>query len=177
MKDFAPHDLAVADIVEVPLTRGMSAFVDAADWPAISMSSWHARIRKGGQTYAAACIKMKIVLMHRFLLPGVQRGMVIDHINGNGLDNRRSNLRVVSQAENVWNAIRPKSRNRTGFIGVSQDRGGYYGKVIANGVAHYTPRARTPLEAALARDELVKRLHGALNCLNFPDGEVQNASR
>jgi hypothetical protein len=58
--------------------------------------------------------------MHRVLL-GVPPGMVADHINGNGLDNRRENLRVVTKQENGWNRGAP-STNKSGHKGVHWDK-------------------------------------------------------
>jgi len=76
--------------------------------------------RAGG--YAARSIgagngKQKTVLMHRQIL-GVAKGLSTDHINGNGLDNRRFNLRICSHADNLKNQ-KLHSNNTSGIRGVS----------------------------------------------------------
>lgn len=71
--------------------------------------------------YATTTIEGKNVRMHRFLITEVPDKMVIDHINRDKLDNRRENLRVVSQRENVWNASL-RQNNKSGVAGVFYDK-------------------------------------------------------
>jgi len=100
---------------ERPLPAG--ALVDPIDWPLVNQFSWNI----SGPGYLYRGFKLNGVKtgfsMHRFLMGKIPPNMVVDHINGNKLDNRRSNLRVVSVAENSQN--QRKSRNpRSGFRGV-----------------------------------------------------------
>ena len=76
----------------IPLTRGMVATVSLADVARVAAHSWHAK--KGTATwYASAKIDGKHVAMHRFLLQPAP-GLVVDHIDCNGLNNTRENIRV-----------------------------------------------------------------------------------
>ena len=107
---------------EIDLTQGKVALVDDEDYEWLSQwKLWYAR--KSGRTfYAGRCCMREngepyIIHMHRVIL-GLQPGDgEVDHINHNGLDNRRSNLRVVSHKVNSRNRRKHK-RNTSGHNGV-----------------------------------------------------------
>ena len=110
------------DIAYVPLTRGKEAIIDVADIPIAEGRNWH--VRKDGQTFYAARSASKangnkpgVIILHR-VITGVAKHLQVDHIDGDGLNNRRSNLRLSTQAENTRNAKR-RSDNASGFKGVS----------------------------------------------------------
>ena len=115
---------------EIPLTRGMVALVDDEDYEQLAAKKWYALNcgGKGTHFYARHAWmkggKWHQVLMHRLIIDA-PNGMHVDHINGNGLDNRRCNLRLATQAQNVRNTQAP--RTITGFYGVreSLNRRGY----------------------------------------------------
>jgi hypothetical protein len=91
----------------------------------------------------------------------------IDHINRDSLDNRRSNLRLATHAQNMWNmAPRP---NREGFIGIRRQRGmkAWIARIAYNGSRLYLGQFETPEEAARAYDEAVLRLHGEFAKVKF----------
>lgn len=92
------------------------AHIDDLDRHLLVGRSWH--ITSTG--YVAARIDNKITLLHR-LITGAAPGFVVDHINGNPIDNRRSNLRVVSFRENQQN-LRLSAQNSSGFRGVTFDK-------------------------------------------------------
>jgi hypothetical protein len=103
-KEFnAGHSIDTASgTVTVPLTRGAEALCDLTDWPMLHRHRWCVT---GGKTkYAVTCVGAgRNVLMHRMLVgPDESRGL--DHINHNGLDNRRQNLRFCTQSQNMMNA-------------------------------------------------------------------------
>ena len=104
-------------------------------------------------------------LLHRWILRSGE-GHVCDHINNDRRDNRRSNLRAVSQADNVR---RGRWAGPPGHLrGVWRGRGGCWrASVGVLGRVHETIALQTPLLAALAHDDLVRRL-GLADCLNFP---------
>lgn len=87
------------------LSSGLYVHVDAADLPILRLVSWCSLKSKNSPRevhYAQGHFRGRSVPMHRFLLEP-DRTQIVDHINGDGLDNRRCNLRAVSRSENVHN--------------------------------------------------------------------------
>jgi hypothetical protein len=91
----------LVDVSLVELTRGLYAIVDTADLWIVKQYTWYANVKNNGP-YAASRTGGQHNYLHRVLLdnPG---DMIVDHINGNTLDNRRCNLRIVTKAENNGN--------------------------------------------------------------------------
>jgi hypothetical protein len=86
------------------LQKGFSALVDDEDAARIGAVKWNVRL-SGTAAYAVTRnkkIEASQRLMHRMILKA-SPAQIVDHINGNGLDNRRCNLRIVRHAENVSN--------------------------------------------------------------------------
>lgn len=150
----------------VPLTRGKFAKVDEADFIDVSRWNWTYWCDRSGREYA---IRGESLFLHRYLM-GVGSDEKIDHKNGDGLDNRRENLRVASSSENNRNR-RKKSGAASRYKGVSE----HYGKwsaTIWSGRKMWLGRFDTEEEAALAYDEAARRLHGEFARVNFPlEGE------
>jgi len=88
---------------EIILTQGKVALIDDEDFDAVSTGVWCAQ-RAKTTFYAHGRIpkRKKIISMHRFIM-GDPKGKEIDHINGNGLDNQKKNLRIVNHQENMMN--------------------------------------------------------------------------
>lgn len=104
----------------IELTQGKFAVVDDADFEFLNQWKWHAR-RNGRNCYAGRGIRIngmpRIIGMHQVIL-NLPSGMKSDHINGDGLDNRRSNLRSCTHCENMRNRsknIRDSSRYKGVF--------------------------------------------------------------
>lgn len=100
------------DIRLIPLTRYKFAIVDAADYGRLKNFNWHARY--SSQTwYAVQCALVAdktnktLVWMHNEIIEN-PKGLLIDHFNHNGLDNRRSNLRVATRGQNTCNCKKRK---------------------------------------------------------------------
>lgn len=105
---------------QIPLTQGMVAIVGDTDYDSLSQFRWYTS-KWGNTYYAMRHSRMsesmpEIILMHRIIL-NAPKGIQIDHINRNGLDNRRANLRFCTRSENAMHQ-RIHSDNRTGFKGV-----------------------------------------------------------
>jgi hypothetical protein len=104
-------------IVRIPLTRRdekdvVYAIIDAQD---------EERVRKHNWFYVAGYAQSrKCLRMHRFILEVTQRWQIVDHINCNRLDNRRSNLRVCSPAQNAQNKLKTTRTTSSQYIGVSR---------------------------------------------------------
>lgn len=111
---------------EIPLTRGMVALVDDADYEALAANKWYSGHVPGKNTcYArrdAGGRKSRVRLaMHRVIL-GAGPNDLVDHVNGNGLDNRRVNLRLASNAQNRANTPKRKLDASSRYKGVSWNK-------------------------------------------------------
>ncbi len=152
----------------IPLTRGLHAIVDAEDYEALSRYKWSVQPSRSRTTfYAKRCCQGRLVLMHREIMKA-PKGMFVDHINGNGLDNRRCNLRLCTPMQNSCN--RSKQRDATNrFIGVQPcGRDTYQATVMHKGKTYRAGTYTDEVEAAKARDRLARELHGPFARLNFP---------
>jgi hypothetical protein len=154
----------VGEIARVPLSQGLFAIIDAADVPLVGGYTWTATVNNRA-TYAVRSAlkdeprhKAKIIL-HRVIM-GNPTGLTIDHINGDGLDCRRSNLRLATVAENSRN--RRISRNSsTGFKGVTliaDDR--WQARIRLNGRRYNLGCFGSPEEASAAYNRASRHLHG-----------------
>jgi len=158
-----PHD----GICYIALTKGKFAIVDAADYERVNAYKWCAT-GSGRRVYACRHYNGKNLSMHRFLMNPPQ-WMVVDHIDGNGLNNRRSNLRICTQRQNVYNS-RPKGKSSR-YKGVCRDKSKNRWVVYVrhNGRNHYVGRFRDEIEAARAYDRKAYELFGEFAWLNFPE--------
>ncbi len=120
----------------------------------------------GGRYY-----KLHVVIAERMTGKPVPSDMVVDHEDRDTYNCRRSNLRVVSRSKNSINRS-TRSDNTSGYIGVSFDKtkGKWYGHLGYEGQKHRTKNYATAEQAAKARDELARELHGDYARLNdLPD--------
>lgn len=151
------------DIAYITLTLGYEAVIDAADVNLVNHVNWHAS--KGTRTvYARATIwdgeRHRKVLIHR-LLTGEPISMEVDHIDSNGLNNRRCNLRVASGFQNQQNK-RIGRKNTSGYKGVSfhKPRGKWQAQINANGTRTFLGFHATPEAAHEAYRSASAKLHG-----------------
>jgi hypothetical protein len=154
----------------IPLTGGFVALVDDVDLPMLlAMGAWQAQ-HNGATTYARKSVwidgRATSVNMHSVIL-GVS---LVDHVNGDGLDNRRANLRAATSAQNAQNRRR-RSDNTSGYKGVSWHRSSerWSAYITADGRRHHLGRFDDPTDAARAYDTAARELHGAFAALNFPE--------
>lgn len=110
-------------VAYVTLSNGLEAVIDAEDAHFVEGWNWSARVTKWG-VYAArtsyASGKKADVKMHRVIL-SAQDGDIVDHKNGDRRDNRKTNLRIATAAQNAQNAAR-RNDNSSGFKGVSMHK-------------------------------------------------------
>lgn len=162
------------DSVRIPLTRGMFTLVDRTDVDSVmSQGQWFATA-PNRTSYAARTIivggQNRRLLLHRFItgLP------FVDHHNGNGLDNRRRNLRAATHAENTWNRAR-STANTSGFKGVTWrvERQRWVARLKLHNQSIYLGCHRTAEAAAHAYDDAARHHYGVFARVNFPrPGEV-----
>ena len=101
MSEWQPIETAPKDgAISVPLTLEQAAVIDEVDWPLVARHTWQARRRRDGNGFYAA--NSAGTRMHRLLL-GVWDTRIVDHRDGDGLNNRRSNLRIGTQSGNCVN--------------------------------------------------------------------------
>ncbi len=102
----------------------------------------------------------KCFLMHRWVMGFPPSGVDVDHINGNGLDNRRCNLRLATRSQNLANAAIPR-HNSSGYKGVSATRNGkWLARIRKDRVQRNLGIFDTPEEAHAAYCEAAVSLYG-----------------
>jgi len=156
----------LADGVRVPLTQGASTIIDAADWPRVAPFPW-CLFRAGAHwPYAVTGRRGGLVLLHRFLLEA-PADLHVDHKNGDTLDNRRANLRLVTPRQNHANqrAFGRSSRYR----GVTRHADKWLARVTAGGRLYYLGRFVDEQDAARAVDATLRAVWGEHARLNFPE--------
>lgn len=150
---------------EITLTRGFVAMVDDEDYTALSAHKWFAKSDHNHTVYAARNCHGRTFRMHRIIL-NAPSGVLVDHINGNGLDNRRENLRLATPQENSRNR-RLRSDSISRFKGVAMVRGAWRMCIKVEGKVVYR-EFDTETDAAKAYDEWASRYFGQFARLNFP---------
>lgn len=151
----------------VPLTRGKVAIIDGADVAIVAPFVWCAV--QGKQTWYASTNGAVESQMHRLLL-NPPEGMMADHIDGDGLNNRRSNLRLATSQQNATN--KAVSRNsKTGFKGVVRrvQNGNEFwtAEIEYAAIKYHLGVYSSPEDAARAYDRKAIELHGEFARLNF----------
>jgi len=175
MCESAPSvNLPIGTFREIPLTQGKVAIVDEADYERLNKWKWCAHLRRG-HWYAKregprTDGHRTTIHMHCEVLnppPGIRP----DHINGDGLDNRRGNLRLCSQHQNCYNRQKSKSIATSAFKGVywEKARGKWKSQIRFNRIAIYLGYFTSEIQAALAYDEAAEKYFGEFAKTNFID--------
>ena len=152
------------DIAYIRLTKGYVAIVDVADLPIVGGYNWSAQEdrNKDGSirtVYAVRQANGSKVRLHREIT-GATSDMEVDHIDGNGLNNVRANIRVCSHAENLRNqSIR--INNASGFKGIwKHQKGKWQAKIVKNGKPFHLGTFNSPEEAQAAYANASLLIHG-----------------
>jgi hypothetical protein len=154
--------------IEFPLTKGYITIVDECDAD-LMQRRWKAVLKNGG-IYAERSappyvnrrgqkLRLHCVIMERVLERSLQKGEIVDHIDGNTLNNRRSNLRIATHAQNIQNG-KLRSTNKSGYKGVRFSHGKWVSEIKVNRQSHYLGRFDSPEEAYDAYCKAAKELHG-----------------
>ena len=149
---------------------GESFFIDRDDFSSVSKRSWN----HGKRGYPTSTIRSnengkktsRSQTLHKYIL-APPKGVDVDHISGNKLDNRRVNLRLCTHQQNMFNQ-KKRNTNSTGFTGVSflKCAGKYEAYVHCGGVKHHLGLFTSLSDAASVRDKAASRLFGDYARLN-----------
>ena len=170
--DFTPPygQAGCSHFIITPLTQSKFAIVDIEDAD-LGTYRWCINSR-----YAARRLEQRTIFIHRIVLERklgrpIHDGMVADHINGNELDNRRSNLREATRVQNAWNS-KVQKNNTSQYTGVSYNtrQGRYFARLGSNGVL--LGIFETALDASFCYDKAALERWGEYARLNHPIEEV-----
>lgn len=163
---------------QIPVGPDHYAVVDDEDYELLSQHKWNA-LSRDRSTHARRETRWKGLeeepqYMHQLLLPDVDQ---VDHVNGNGLDNRRENLRPATNSQNKANQTKMRGHYTSTFKGVCSPRRfrnfakPWVTQVMLNRQRLYYETFATELEAARAYDRKAIELFGEYACTNFPKEE------
>jgi hypothetical protein len=150
----------------------MKCRVDAEDYPKLSEYNWHAikhsKDLEGRYIVARRNSPKGGVYMHVQIM-GKRKGFIIDHINRNSLDNRKSNLRFITLSQNQHNKSKSKSKTSSKFKGVHWDssRKLWKAAIVFQGRNIFIGRFKTEKDAARAYDAKSKEIFKDFGHRNF----------
>lgn len=155
---------------EIPLTQGKVAIVDDSDYEYLSQFNWRYHHGYAARTTSRKSPKRTTVLMHRDI---VRTEKEVDHINGNKLDNTRSNLREATRTENCRN-IGKHSAGSNMYKGVHMDsrRGKWRARIHCNNKTHWLGYFDNPHDAARMYNFWALDLYGDFARLNVINEEA-----
>lgn len=159
----------------VALMNYGQAVVDDSDLALVSQYRWYA-VRKRQTTYAQTDSGKYSLGMHRLIL-GLKSGDGLqgDHKNGDGLDNRRSNLRIATRSDNQRNQVNRVPKH--GYRGIVPVRSKWRAQLQVKGTTVYLGLHPTPEAAALAYDKSARDVYGEFAVLNFPAAASEPSCR
>lgn len=151
-------------LIELSGKSGSGFFVkvDNKDYLRLIKHKWYLKTSR----YAYALINSKWVPMHRFILGVLDKSIVVDHINHDGLDNQRSNLRTATRSQNAMN--RERAFGVSKYIGVSFHVASnkWVSAIYVNKKRLCLGYFNNEIEAAYIRDEAAKKHYGEFAKLN-----------
>jgi len=163
------------------LDEGLWTIVDVADYYRFSCFKWYIDGRDG-RFYAVRGKRIgkdnaEKVRLHREIMEPPEE-LLVDHLNLNGLDNRRSNLRLATYGENSQN-MRKRKGASSRYIGVNFDKrpGNWRARIMYEGKAKWLGNFDSEEEAGKAYDEAAKKYYGEFARLNFPENNGNMAEK
>ena len=153
----------------VPLSRGKFALIDNEDYDLISKYTWHVVLERKLYYRAKSSTglgkKGAFIYMSRLIM-NAKPGQVVDHKNGNTLDNQKKNLRFCSHTENKRNCVKHRD-SKNPYKGVTKRRYGWDAKISFNKKGIYIGKFATAKKAAIAYDMAAQYFFGEFARLNF----------
>lgn len=162
--------------VTVVLTKGQHALIDLEDESIVTQFKWRAKMDEQGNWYAIREERQrgghkKQISMHRFIMGVTDPKVIIDHENGDGLDNRRSvNLRKCNNAQNIRNSRAHIDKKDSKLKGVYFNRevGKFRAQIMRNRIKYNLGNFEDEKSAALAYDDAARTMFGEFARCNFP---------
>lgn len=144
---------------KICLTQGFYALVDDEDYERLAQYKWYTNTQKNRHTsYAIRVVQGRTVYMHRVIM-NASKGLEIDHINGNGLDNRRENLRICSRSENQRNSYKHRNGKPLGVYKMKMGKYVYYGAQLRiDGKTKGIGSFKTQKEAVEAFNQVIRNM-------------------
>lgn len=164
------HSMNTNPIKEIHLTQGKVALVDDSDFEWLNKWKWRYLKERSGAGYAVRWdgkhTNRKAILMHNEIMR-IPLGLEVDHIDHNGLNNQRANLRFCTHSQNMMNRLRHND-NMSGYKGVSLERGHkkWRALISINGKQTRLGIFDTPEAAARAYDEAARKYHDEFANIN-----------
>lgn len=153
----------------ISLTRGKQALVDNEDFEELSKYSWQANkfFRVSRRTSGKRCDERHYISMHRYIMGVTDPKVLIDHIDGNTLNNQRSNLRISTNSQNQQNR-RKQLKCSSKYKGVSLDKRKekWSSYIRINKKLKFLGYFHSETEAAQAYNEAAKKYFGEFAKLN-----------
>ena len=162
---------------EILLSHNKKTQVDDDDYEELIKVNWFAYRIAGtshtGKVYlygykAGRKVQGKKYWIHNIIMKPSE-GLVVDHIDGDPLNNQKSNLRVCTKKENSFNRGKRCSGKTSKFLGVSRDKKKFVAKIKLDGKTRHIGSFSSEIDAAKVYDEMAKKLFGKFARLNFPD--------
>jgi len=161
----------------IRMTQPKYAKVDTSDYERLRKFEWFAK--KGRKSFYALRYartgkkgKLSLIYMHQMVIK-IPDGMVVDHINQHGMDNRTTNLRAATWAQNMCNRNKFSYSTGSKYKGVHWDKNlkRWIARIMFNKKRIYLGSFRDEIEAAKAYDNAARKYHAEFACLNFPDAK------
>jgi hypothetical protein len=149
---------------EINLTRGQVTLVDDEDYEFLNQWKWFV-LKLKDTSYALRHLNKdnRFIYMHRLIM-NTPDELEVDHIDHNGLNNQKYNLRNCTHQQNLMNH---KITGKSKYIGVSYNGKYIHAKIRANGKQIHLGNFKTEIEAALVYDQRAKEIFGEYANLNF----------
>lgn len=159
---------------ELTLSNGAITIIDEEDVSIVEGYQWTNVAGYAGRVEKKNGVR-KSIKLHREIVK-CPRGSVVDHINGDTLDNRKVNLRICTQAENIRNSTKHSRKEYTRYKGIFKKSSGNWTAMIqVNKKSYHLGSFKYEEDAAFAYDKAAEKLHGGYAKLNRPYDEMRAA--
>lgn len=156
---------------EIKLTKGKTTIVDDDSYEYLNKWKWHCTSRNYAMRTEMINGRKHGVLMHRFIM-NAEKGVEVDHINHNTLDNRKENLRICTRNENEHNRSKTNIENPRNYsskykgVAINKQNNYYEAKIIKDSKKIFIGYFEDEVVAANAYNEYAKKYFGEFACLN-----------